>query len=61
MQFLSMYIHISKIGMFVSMKSACMIFTFYSFSRELMSGADTLKNVAEVLQFIDRISEVRQH
>jgi transcriptional regulator NrdR family protein len=29
--------------------------------RELLSGVDTLKNVAEVLQFIDRISEVKQH
>ena len=30
-------------------------------SRELLSGVDTLKNVAEILQFIDRISEMKQH
>jgi transcriptional regulator NrdR family protein len=29
--------------------------------RELLSGVDTLKNVAEILQFIDRISEIKQH
>ena len=28
--------------------------------RELLSGVDTLKNIAEVLRFIDRISEVKQ-
>ena len=27
--------------------------------RDLLTGVDTLKNIAEILQFIDRISEVR--
>ena len=28
--------------------------------RELMTGADTLKNVAQVLEYVDRISEVKE-
>ncbi len=32
----------------------------YTNYRELLTGVETLKNAAEVLEFIDRISEVKQ-
>ena len=29
-------------------------------SRELIAGADALKNVAQILEYIDRISEIKE-
>ena len=33
---------------------------FFFLSRELIAGADALKNVAQVLEYIDRISEIKE-
>lgn len=41
----------SRYSVFVSLAVIC---------RELITGADTLKNVAQVLEYVDRISEVKE-
>ena len=33
---------------------------FFCVYRELMSGVETLKNIAEVMEFVDRIAVVKQ-
>ena len=37
-------------------KLTCFVFL----SRELIAGADALKNVAQILEYIDRISEIKE-
>ena len=34
--------------------------TCFVLSRELIAGADALKNVAQILEYIDRISEIKE-
>lgn len=44
----------------VEKKNAYEVYLISATCRDLLTGVETLKNVAEILEFIDRISEIKQ-